>query len=54
MKLYVFNNELLGDDGTEFAAALCGEIEAETDADCFAKFEDEFGRNDFSASFSAP
>jgi hypothetical protein len=54
MKLYVFDNELLGDDGTEFSAALCDEIEAETEEECFNKFESEFGSNDFLASFSAP
>lgn len=54
MKIYVFDNEMLGDDGTKFAAALCDEHEAETEQELFSWFEEKYGGNDFTCSFVAP
>lgn len=54
MKLYVYDKAMLGDDGTDFTTALCAEIHCDTEAECLAKFEADYGSNDYSCSFTRP
>ena len=55
MKLYIYDNELLGDDGTEFNDNSCVDcINCDTADECLAKFEADYGSNDYTASFNAP
>lgn len=51
--IYVYKNELLGDNGDQFNdQSLIDEIEGETDDECDKKFNDEYGINDYSYSYS--
>lgn len=49
--LYVYDNELLGDNGADFDDTSCVDsITCDTGEECFAKFEADYGSNDYSAS----
>lgn len=52
--LYIYDNEMLGDDGTDFEAALVETIDAHTAAECLALFEDTYNPNYYPASFTGP
>jgi hypothetical protein len=52
--IYVYDNELLGDNGNQFANALIDEYTADTDAACLAWADAKYGTNDYSTSFTAP
>lgn len=52
--LYVFDNELLGDYGDKFDAALIDTIICDTDIDCLKKFLADYNSNDYSCSFTTP
>lgn len=51
--LYVYDNALLGDDGLNFAAALIDQHDG-TDDECLAWFNEKYGANDYTASFTPP
>ncbi len=51
--IYVFDNAMLGDSGDNFAAALIDQHEG-TQEDCLAWFDEKYGSNDYTASFTAP
>jgi len=53
-KLYIYENELLGDDGTDFKAALVDVLEGEDDEDLLAQANDLYGINDYTADFLPP
>lgn len=51
-KLYVYQNDLLGDNGDEFNdTSLVDTIRCDTEAECLAKFEADYGSNDYTGSF---
>lgn len=52
--IYVFDNEKLGDNGDNFSEALIAEHSADTDAECLAWLDEQYGSNDYTASFTAP
>ena len=52
--IYVYDNEMLGDDGENFAAALIDEKGFASDADAIIWFNEAYGYNDYTASFLAP
>lgn len=53
MTAYIFDNELLGDNGDNFEAALIDELTG-TETECLADFEEKYGSNDYTLSFTAP
>ena len=51
--LYVYNNELLGDSGDDFDDTSCVDaINGDTEEACLAKFDADYGSNDYTASFT--
>ena len=51
--LYVYDNALLGDDGVDFDDdSYVDHITCDTAEECLAKFEADYGSNDYSASFT--
>ena len=52
--LYIYDSELLGDDGTDFESALTATIEAPTEAECLETFAEVYDANDYTASFTGP
>lgn len=54
MKIYVYDNALLGDSGDRFAAALIATHDGESNDELLAWFNDNYGSNDYSVSFTAP
>ena len=51
--LYVYENELLGDEGDDFSDTSCVDsITCDTDYECLAKFEEDYGSNEYTASFT--
>lgn len=52
MKIYVYKNELLGENGDEFNdQSLIDVIECESTEECENKFNEKYGINDFCYSF---
>lgn len=52
-QLYVYDNKSLGDNGTDFNdASLVYCFNCDTEDECIAKFEAEYGSNDYTASFT--
>ena len=51
--IYVYDNELLGDDGENFAAALVDEKKFATQEAALAWFNETYGYNEYTASFTA-
>jgi hypothetical protein len=49
--IYVFDNELLGDNGDDFKAALIDQHDG-TEPECLAWFDEKYGPNDYTSSFS--
>lgn len=52
LTIYVFDNELLGDKGINFALALIDQHDG-TEAECLAWFDANYGPNDYTSSFTA-
>lgn len=50
---YVFDNELLGDNGDKFADALIAKFEG-SEEECLNWFNENYDANDYSMSFTAP
>jgi hypothetical protein len=54
MKIYVFDNELIKEGDDDLTGALIDEHEAWSDVECLQWFEENYGSNDFTCSFTAP
>ncbi len=52
--IYVFDNELLGDSGEEFAVALIDQHTAATQSECEAWFAENYNPNEYTSSYTAP
>lgn len=54
LTIYVYKNELLGDNSDQFNdKSLVDTITCETEDECDKKFEDMYGSNDYSYSYTA-
>lgn len=54
LTIYIYSNELLGERGDQFNDnSLVGTITGETNNECDKEFEQEYGSNDYSYSFTA-
>lgn len=52
-QLYVYDNELLGDDGTQFNDTSCVDcINRSTEEECLAEFNAAYDSNSFTSSFT--
>lgn len=52
IKLYVYENEKLGDNGNDFSDdSIVDCIYCDTPDECIAKFEADYGDNNYTASF---
>lgn len=53
LTIYVYKNELIGDKGDQFNdESLVDTITCETEDECNKKFEDMYGSNDYSYSYT--
>lgn len=50
--IYVFDNELLGDNGDDFDAAFIEQHQGTTDEECIAWADNKYGTNDCTFSFT--
>lgn len=53
MKLYIYYNADLGENGTDFVGALCDSLEGDQD-EILALFDRDYSYNDYSCSFVSP
>ena len=51
--LYVYDNELLGDNGTDFNDTSCVmSFNSDSEEECIARFEADYDSDDYTTSFT--
>lgn len=54
MRIYVYDNALIEDGDEDWFDALIDQKDLPSDIECLRWFEEKYGSNDFTASFTAP